>query len=493
VATSLLLVQAVEGHLEGAAVLLDECVELVHSSSSGTPSDPIRVSLPTASQTAARQYRAEPVADEVVNYSSTTAAPRRHQLEYRGQRGSLMKIGVIGTGQFARSFIALWQLHPDVEEVYVTDLVTGRAAAHVERHGLAGSFATVEEMLASDVDSVAVMTQRWSHGPIVLKALDAGKNVYSAVPMAISVEEIEAIVTKVEQTGLIYMMGETSYYNPAVVWARAQVADGAFGRVFYSEGDYVHDMDNGFYAAYQYSGGDDWKATASYPPMLYPTHAIGGVLGALPTYATSVSCLGVHDDRGDGVFDRDVSLWGNDFSNMTALFELADGGAMRTNEFRRVGYWSGHESRFRFYGTEQVFEQSGHGATLSTKTEGEDYAKGETRDISQLFFTRGSQVPDGFGDVDPALMQSFVSGTAPVQDRSRLPKEFEGAPNGHEGSHHFLADDFVRAVTTRTHPPVNAWKAARFTLPGVVAYDSARQGGDRLLVPDFGDGPAEPR
>ena len=32
--------------------------------------------------------------------------------------------------------------------------------------------------------------------------------------------------------------------------------------------------------AYQYSGGEAWKSTASYPPMLYPTHAVGGVLGA---------------------------------------------------------------------------------------------------------------------------------------------------------------------------------------------------------------------
>lgn len=403
-----------------------------------------------------------------------------------------MKIGVIGTGQFARSFISLWQLHPDVEAVYVTDLVPERAAEHVESYGLAGSFDTLDELLASDVDSVAVLTQRWTHGPIVLRALEAGKHVYSAVPMAISVEEIEAIVRKVEETGLIYMMGETSYYHPAVVWARAQVADGAFGRVFYAEGDYVHDMDNGFYSAYQYSGGDDWKPTASYPPMLYPTHAIGGVLGALPTYATSVSCIGILDDRGDGVFDKDVSLWGNEFSNMTALFELADGGAMRTNEFRRVGYWSGDESRFRYYGTEQVFEQSGHGATLSVKTAGEDYHKGETRDVSELFYTDDGQIPEGFGDVDPALMQSFASGTAKVHDRSRLPQEFEGAHNGHAGSHHFLADDFVRAVTTRTQPPVSAWKAARFTLPGVVAYESAKQGGVRLPIPDFGDGAANP-
>lgn len=403
-----------------------------------------------------------------------------------------MKIGVIGTGQFARSFIALWQKHPGVEAVYACDLVPDRAKEHQERFGLAGTFADVDELLASDVDSVAVMTQRWTHGELVLRALEAGKNVYSAVPMAITVDEIKAIIDKVTETGLIYMMGETSYYNPAVVWARSKVAEGAFGRVFYAEGDYVHDMDNGFYAAYQYSGGDDWKKTASYPPMLYPTHAIGGVLGALPTYATSVSCIGIPDDRGDGVFDKNVSLWGNEFSNMSAHFGLADGGVMRTNEFRRVGYWRGHESRFRFYGTESVMEQTGQGATWSVKTEGEDYQKGETRDISDLFYTHGGQIPEGFGDVDPALMQSFASGTAKVQDRSRLPKEFEGEHNGHEGSHHFLADDFVRAVTTGTQPPVNAWKAARFTLPGVIGWESARQGGVRLPIPDFGDGPANP-
>lgn len=403
-----------------------------------------------------------------------------------------MKIAVIGTGQFARSFIALWQLHPGVEEVYACDVIAERAEEHRQKYGLAGTFASFEDALASDVDSVAILTQRWTHGPLVLQALEAGKNVYSAVPMAISAEEIGAIVGKVEQTGLIYMMGETSYYNPAVWWSRDKIAAGELGRVFYSEGDYVHDMDNGFYAAYQYSGGDDWKKTASYPPMLYPTHAVGGVLGALPTYATTVSCIGIRDDRGDGVFDKNVSLWGNEFSNMTALFELADGGTMRTNEFRRVGYWKGHESRFRFYGTEAVMEQSGQGATFNIKSEGENYRKGKTLDISEEFYTHGGQVPEGFGDVDPALMQSFASGNARVQDRSRLPKEFEGAHNGHEGSHHFLADDFVRAVTTKTQPPVNAWRAARFTLPGVAAYESANQAGARIAVPDFGEGPANP-
>jgi hypothetical protein len=76
-----------------------------------------------------------------------------------------------------------------------------------------------------------------------------------------------------------------------------------------------------------------------------------------------------------------------------------------------------------------------------------------------------------------------------VHDRARLPREFDHLHNGHEGSHHFLVDDFVTAVNTRTPPSVNAWVAARYTLPGIVAHESARQGGVRLEIPDFGDAP----
>jgi hypothetical protein len=211
---------------------------------------------------------------------------------------------------------------------------------------------------------------------------------------------------------------------------------------------------------------------------------VGGVLGAVPAHAVSVSCIGVRDDRNDGVFDRDVSMFGNDFSNATALFELNDGGVMRTNEMRRVGYPSHiRESRFRFFGTKASLEQ------LAEVTVWQD--KKDVQDISDLMRTRPSISLDdpSLANVAPLLRDAFVSGLAPVHDSSRLPKEFRGAPNGHEGSHQFLVDDFVTTVNNGTLPPVNAWVAARFTLPGIVAHESARCGGQRLPIRDFGDAP----
>jgi predicted dehydrogenase len=397
----------------------------------------------------------------------------------------MISIGMVGAGQFAPSFAKLFKAHPDVDRVLVTDILPGRASELVEREHLDGTVEDFDAMLASDVDAVAIFTQRWTHGPLVVAALQAGKHVYSAVPMAISAEEIAAIIDTVKQTGLTYMMGETSYYNPATVFARKKVAEGAFGRIIYAEGDYVHDMDLGFYAAYQYSGGEGWKSTASYPPMLYPTHAIGGVLGAIPGHAVSVSCIGIVDDRGDGVFDKEVSQFDNDFSNASALFELDNGAVMRTNEMRRVGYPSQiRESRFRYFGTEASFEQ------LATVSLWQD--KYEVFDVSKQLDTEASMSLDDpeLADVAPELREAFVSGYAEVHDPSRLPEEFHGLPSGREGSPHFLADDFVRAVVDGTLPPVNAWVAARYTLPGIVAHESALKGGARLPIPDFGDAPA---
>ncbi|MGW2331529.1 Gfo/Idh/MocA family protein [Streptomyces sp. NPDC001700] len=394
-------------------------------------------------------------------------------------------LGIVGAGQFAGQFAKLFQAHPGVGDVTVTDLLPERADRLVSQYGLAGTHPTFEAMLESDVDAVALFTQRWTHGPLVVQALHAGKHVYSAVPMAVSEVEIAAIIEAVRETGLTYMMGETSQYNPATVYARQKIAEGGFGRLFYAEGDYVHDMDLGFYEAYQYSGGADWKSTASYPPLHYPTHSVGGVLGAWQTHAVSVSAIGVRDERGDGVFDKEVSQFDNDFSNATALFEAAGGGSFRINEFRRVGYPSHiRESRFRFFGTEGSLEQ------LATVSFWQD--KKGVQDVSahlQPAPTLSADDPS-LAEVAPALRDAFTSGSAPVHDRSQLPKEFAELPNGHEGSHHFLVDDFVTAVTTGTLPTVNAWVAARYTLPGIIAHRSALQGGTRLDIPDFGDAPA---
>src|SRR5690625_3719973 len=110
-------------------------------------------------------------------------------------------LGIVGIGQFGSHFAELFAAHPDIEAVYAVDSVPDRIDA-LEAKGMrfAGRLDTFEELLVSDVDAIAVFTQRWTHGEHALAALRAGKHVYSAVPMAIEEEEIRQITEEVQRT-----------------------------------------------------------------------------------------------------------------------------------------------------------------------------------------------------------------------------------------------------------------------------------------------------
>ena len=54
-------------------------------------------------------------------------------------------------------------------------------------------------------------------------------------------------------------------------------------------------------------------------------------------------------------------------------------------------------------------------------------------------------------------------------------------------THQFLIDDFMTAAYNGKQPVIDAWKSARYTIPGLVAIESAKQGGIPLDVPDMGE------
>jgi predicted dehydrogenase len=395
-----------------------------------------------------------------------------------------LKIAVIGAGQFSQCFVPLYQAHPLVAEVSLCDLAPERLAAEAARLGVARTFASFEQVLrATDINAVAIFTPRWAHAPMALAALRAGKHVYCAVPAATTLEELHELVEEVRRTGLTYMMGETSVYYGNRLYCKERWDAGDFGHFVYGEGEYYHDMSHGFYEAFQYSGGEQWKATASYPPMLYPTHSVAMVLSVTGARATHVSCLGFQDRHPDGIFDPKLSRWGNPFSNQSALFRTSDGGMMRINEFRRVGTRGGRSVRLSLFGTEGSFEEQTNGAAWAGRTTAPVSVEDEIRCGGVHTHEQWEQVK-----VDVALKGDFTSGFARVHAkyRDRLPPAYRTQPNGHEGSHQFLTDDFVTAAVAGKRPSVSIWDAARYNAPGIVAHASSLKEGELLPVPDYG-------
>ena len=376
-----------------------------------------------------------------------------------------IKVGMVGVGQFAQHFIPLFKAHPLVSDVVLCDLDAEKLRAASEKFGVAKTRPSLDAVLGTDVDAVAIITQHWLHGPQAMQALRAGKHVYSAVPCGISLEEISQLVRTVEETGKIYMMGETSYYYPHVVWCREQHRQGRFGDIFYAETNYHHDWDiksidsRGIMRTRM---GKRFMELAGEPPMHYPTHTTSQIIGVTGAHMTKVSAHGWRDRHPDGLYDPKVNRFANAFSNETALFTMSDGACACVNEFRRVGHPGGEF--MSLCGTEASFEYTQAGRVVIGK------GFEDTRRLDDILSLR----PGIFG------------GTAAAQPVGRLPASFANLPNNHWGSHHFLVDDFVKSCVSGEPPPNNVWQAARYMIPGLVAHESAEKGGAQLAIPDLG-------
>ena len=389
-----------------------------------------------------------------------------------------LRLAVIGGGQFSSSFIHLFQAHPFVEEVALVEPNPERRASIAAKFSIKQTFASLSELWESDFDAVAIFTPRWTHAQIALEAIQNGRHVYTAVPMGITQEEVSQLVEASSKTKLTYFMAETSFYYPAVVFSRKKFTEGLMGKFVYGEGEYLHDMSHGFSDAYAANGGDDWKSTASFPPMLYSTHSVSTILSVTGAQATSVTCIGLKDTAGDGIFDSNVSMWKNDQSNQIALFETSDGGVMRIAELRRVGTAPLESTvRMSIFGTEGSFEQQVGYASWATKNSFDIITDeiGTFSDVENPYSLKPDYIPPNLWD----------GGFARVHDRSQLPKEFVGLSNGHGGSHQFMVDDFVMDAVGERKAPMNVIDAARFTIPGVLAHQSAQMAGQKLQIPQY--------
>ena len=389
-----------------------------------------------------------------------------------------LRLAVIGGGQFSSSFIHLFQAHPFVEEVALVEPNPERRASIAAKFSIKQTFASLSELWESDFDAVAIFTPRWTHAQIALEAIQNGRHVYTAVPMGITQEEVSQLVEASSKTKLTYFMAETSFYYPAVVFSRKKFAEGQMGKFVYGEGEYLHDMSHGFSDAYAANGGDDWKSTASFPPMLYSTHSVSTILSVTGAQATSVTCIGLKDAAGDGIFDSNVSMWQNDQSNQIALFKTSDGGVMRIAELRRVGTAPLESTvRMSIFGTEGSFEQQVGYASWATKNSFDIITDeiGTFSDVENPYSLKPDYIPPNLWD----------GGFARVHDRSQLPKEFVGLSNGHGGSHQFMVDDFVMDAVGERKAPMNVIDAARYTIPGVLAHQSAQKAGQKLQIPQY--------
>ena len=349
-----------------------------------------------------------------------------------------VRVGIAGYGACSFGAAFFFQDHPNAEVVAATDLDPERCRTLAQIVGAKRTYASAEEMIdkeGKNMDAVFIATDAPSHADLVLRALDRGYHVASAVPALLGERQLDRapkLVEAVKKSGLVYALYETTAFRPQAFAMRRIYKAGGFGQMVYTEGEYFH-LSVGKGSVGSYKG---WRI--GLPPQYYPTHSNGFYTCVTHGHFTEVTCVGTPDEN--PVYKERKNQYGNPFRSEVAFFKTGDGGSARmTVAWGLPGY---HGELGRCFGTKGCFRN--------------DRYAGDNTLVKDLKLLR-TGLPPGMKN------------------------------NGHHGgSHPYLTDDFLRAILVPGHKVcVDVATALNTTVAGVYAHLSALKGGETLSIPAF--------
>ena len=344
------------------------------------------------------------------------------------------RIAIVGL-RFGKTWARCAAGHPRAELAGLCDVQRDVLDACADEVGAPTRYDRIDQVLADDrIDCVGLFTPAPGHADQSIAALEAGKHVLCAVPAAGTVEECRQLVDAVERSGKVYMMAENWPYTPSIMRAKQLYGEGKFGRIFYGEAEYLHDL-RGYW--YDSAGRATWRRWRH--PLFYPTHGTGPIVHMTGERFVEVTA---HESNGD---TDDHPHW------LQAAMLRLEGGALfkLMNSFRNA-HPGGHY--FSFYGDQGSFET------------------GRFRDTPKVAYY-------WFDGMDEHKLVREEC----AQERVASIDDFQGA---HAGTSALITDDFVAAVLGEQPSPIDVHMAVDMTLPGICAIQSIEEG-RTVEIPDL--------
>ena len=367
-----------------------------------------------------------------------------------------VRTAIVGLG-FGAEFIPIHQRHPQAELVAICQRSKDKLDQVGEAYGVERRYTSYADVLADpEVDAVHINSPIPDHGPMSIAALEAGKHVMCTVPMATSTDDCRRIVELTEKTGLKYMMAETVVYAREFLFIKQLADAGDLGKIQFVQASHQQDMDG---------WPDYWPGL---PPMHYATHCVGPCLALERKDAKEVSCFGSGRIR-----EELIAKYGSPFAIETAHLTLNDSDVVARVIRSLFDTARQYRESFDVYGSKQSFEWQlceGEEPVLHT-------AKKPEPEIPQRI-----SVPD-FARLLPEPIQAFTTGGVYDADEHQHLSFTQGG--GHGGSHPHLVHEFVTALVEGRDPYPNARQSANWTCTGLLAHESAVEGGVIKKLPEW--------
>ena len=147
-----------------------------------------------------------------------------------------LRAGVIGCGFFAQNHLNAWRYIPDVELVAVCDIDPEKARTAAERFEVPSWYEDAAAMLnEAQLDFVDIATTPPTHRELVELTAAHRLPTICQKPMALDLDDAEAIVATVQEAGIPFMVHENFRWQTPIRTLHRHLHEGAIGRAFYGQ------------------------------------------------------------------------------------------------------------------------------------------------------------------------------------------------------------------------------------------------------------------
>lgn len=143
---------------------------------------------------------------------------------------SRLRVGIAGLGRIFPLHLSGYAGEPRAAIVALCDPDAEKLRAAAALVPGAATCQDFTAFLAHGLDLVEILTPHHLHAAQTIAALDAGAHVSVQKPMALDLEEADAMLAAAHRAGRRLAVFETYVHHPPLVRAKALLADGAIGR-----------------------------------------------------------------------------------------------------------------------------------------------------------------------------------------------------------------------------------------------------------------------
>jgi len=358
-----------------------------------------------------------------------------------------VKIGVIGGGR-GKSMIRYGREASNAELVAICDFrddVLERMKKECGENGIS-YYSDYDEFLKHDMDAVVLANYANQHAPFAIKAMRAGKHVFSEVLPVQTLKEAVELIETVEETGKIYAYGENYCFMSAPYEMRKLYRQGLIGEFEYGEGEYVHNCEP-IWPEITYGEPDHWRNNMY--ATFYCTHSIGPMI-----HITGLRPVRVTGFEGPKT-ERKLRVGSKSGSFGMELIELENGGIFKSihGDLYVDSIW------YSIYGSkgnmESARESAQNGAYDRIYIHADEYS----------------------GGYDTTKKDTYL----PVRAQDEQAKSF-----GHGTSDFYTMYNFVRKIQGDPDADIiDVYEALDMFLPGLFAYRSVLNGGIPMEIPNL--------